>query len=443
MPKCLTQNKYKVDLTAELKSTKLDIHELFRKFNTLFFDDAIDYCEIKWVESDDHKEKENQHHNNHSHKNGTTKPAKKRKKYAAHYSKDSSGFCCISLEKSILRIKSNKYVIETILHHMIHCYILLQSPCYSTESSKSEKHQKSRHSRVTKSESFGHSDHFMLIADTISKRSGPHIKITTNNKQCRQNDDFPSEIIPNQLYLGNIHHALNLKVLRSLGITHIVNCTQSIENKFHSKGIGYCRVPVNDKSSESILHYFVKAIRFIEKVRGEATHSNDSSDSKDSNHSSDAVSNHSNRIMIHCHAGISRSSTITIAYLMFSWKMTMFDAIAHVQSKRYQIQPNQGFKNQLLDFYLYLEQNEGNLDDFERIYKPTSPVQQPRNSYGDDMLEAACLPYAQLINGNSDNDIKTKPNKKRNSTKEHVACPVCGRFFRKNMINTHLDGCIE
>merc|ERR1712130_617540 len=151
----------------------------------------------------------------------------------------------------------------------------------------------------------------------------------------------------------------------------------------------------NDKTSVSILPYFVKAIRFIEAVRDENSGKNE------------------NRIMIHCHAGISRSATITIAYLMYSWKLTMFDAITHVQSKRYIIQPNQGFKNQLLDFYLYLENNEGNLDDFEKKNKAV----EHKNGKGND--------------------------KNRQRKKEYVACPVCAKFFTKKQINVHLDQCVS
>merc|ERR1719242_2321438 len=316
---------------------------------------------------------------------------------------------------------------------MIHCYILLRSPVSSSSasvSSLSSSHCRGDQESNPHHTTIGHSDYFIEIADHISRRSGPHIKLTTNNKQCRQNDDYPSEIIPKQLYLGSVHHALNLKVLKTLQITHIVNCTQSIENKFGCQGITYCRVPVNDKASESILHYFVKAIRFIERVRGEQNGKN------------------ANRIMIHCHAGISRSSTITIAYLMFSWKMTMFDAIAHVHSKRYQIQPNQGFKNQLLDFYLYLEQNEGNLDDFEGIYKPKSPLLQPKGSFEEHLqhneLEAACLPYTQLFGGNGKKSLEDNARKRKKSgTKQHFACPVCGKFFTAKIMNRHLDGCIQ
>merc|ERR1719491_605229 len=170
----------------------------------------------------------------------------------------------------------------------------------------------------------------------LNRRVMGSVRLSLNNKQCRRNGEVPSEVIPAQLFLGNIHHALNLSVLKSLRITHIVNCTQSIANKFAAQGMTYCRVPVNDKSAESIMHYFVQAIRFIVL----------------------AMKDEKARVLVHCHAGISRSATITIAYLMFAWKLTMFDALTHLQSKRYIITPNQGFKNQLLDFYLYLEANE-------------------------------------------------------------------------------------
>jgi len=353
--------KNSVDLAEDLETINPDIHELFNKYNALYFDGAITFCEVQWSETKDPEPAQNVI-------NGVVKKVVRRKKYAGRCTMDETGVCLINLEKTILQFKSNKYVIETLLHQMIHSYLL----------------RKSEKKRV------GHSNNFKLIMFKINKMSQQYIKLTTNNKQCRQNDDYPSEIIPDQLFLGNIHHCLNLQTLRTLKITHIVNCTQSIENKFEGNGIRYIRVPVNDKTSVSILPYFVEAIRFIENVRDENSGKNN------------------NKILIHCHAGISRSATITIAYLMYSWKLTMFDAITHVQSRRYIIQPNQGFKNQLLDFYLYLEQNEGNLDDFEKKHKPQNKAQQ------------------------------TPP-----PQKEYVACPVCDKFFTKNYINQHLDECVS
>lgn len=376
MPKCLQiATKNTVNLSADIKTINPDIHSLFNKYNKLYFDGQINFCEVKWTETKEDKAQ-------HNLLNGRKSMIKRKKKYAGSCVIDSNGFCCIMMEKSILQFKSNKYLIETLIHQMIHSYLL------RTNGVKSQK------------EAVGHSDAFKLIMSAINKMSMQSIKLSLNNKQCKKNDDCPSEIIPNQLYLGNIHHALNLDILRSIKITHIVNCTQSIENKFESNGLRYIRVPVNDKTSVSILPYFVAAIRFIESVRDENSGKNE------------------NRILIHCHAGISRSATITIAYLMYSWKLTMFDAITHVQSKRYIIQPNQGFKNQLLDFYLYLENNEGNLDDFEKKHKASIDILQ------------------QTADSNMSNDT----NKQK---KEYVACPVCDKFFTKKQINKHLDQCVS
>jgi predicted protein tyrosine phosphatase len=51
-------------------------------------------------------------------------------------------------------------------------------------------------------------------------------------------------------------------------------------------------------------------------------------------------------VLIHCHAGVSRSSTIAIAYLV-ACGMALKDALALAQKKRPCIQPNTGFMKYL------------------------------------------------------------------------------------------------
>lgn len=49
--------------------------------------------------------------------------------------------------------------------------------------------------------------------------------------------------------------------------------------------------------------------------------------------------------------GISRSSTIVIAYLIATTKMTPRESLASVRSKRTIVRPNRGFMSQLQEYY--------------------------------------------------------------------------------------------
>ena len=60
--------------------------------------------------------------------------------------------------------------------------------------------------------------------------------------------------------------------------------------------------------------------------------------------------NINNRILIHCMAGVSRSSTVTIAYLMKTKNIKFNQAFEFVKEKRNKINPNNGFKKMLNQF---------------------------------------------------------------------------------------------
>ena len=56
------------------------------------------------------------------------------------------------------------------------------------------------------------------------------------------------------------------------------------------------------------------------------------------------------RVVVHCHAGISRSATAVIAYLMKSLRMTLSEAMKFVQTKRHVVCPNFSFMGQLRSY---------------------------------------------------------------------------------------------
>uniref|UniRef100_A0A914XVU5 Protein-tyrosine-phosphatase n=1 Tax=Panagrolaimus superbus TaxID=310955 RepID=A0A914XVU5_9BILA len=56
------------------------------------------------------------------------------------------------------------------------------------------------------------------------------------------------------------------------------------------------------------------------------------------------------KVLIHCNAGISRSCTIGIAYVMWSEKKKYFDAFQQVKNARSVCRPNDGFMRQLREY---------------------------------------------------------------------------------------------
>jgi len=71
-------------------------------------------------------------------------------------------------------------------------------------------------------------------------------------------------------------------------------------------------------------------------------------------------------ILVHCAAGVSRSSTIVIGYLMTCLQMGFVEAYKFVKKRRYCISPNAGFVTQLRGLELKIKAGEYNLEDGQK-----------------------------------------------------------------------------
>ncbi|CAI2357154.1 unnamed protein product [Caenorhabditis sp. 36 PRJEB53466] len=120
-------------------------------------------------------------------------------------------------------------------------------------------------------------------------------------------------------------------LLKQYQITHAVDCT-NLKTK-PIPGLEKIEVPVDDNTLSKISQYFETAIKFIE-------------DAKQQGHNT----------VIYCAAGVSRSATITIVYLMASENLTLEEAYHQVNRVRPIISPNIGFWRQMID---YEKQNQG------------------------------------------------------------------------------------
>lgn len=66
-------------------------------------------------------------------------------------------------------------------------------------------------------------------------------------------------------------------------------------------------------------------------------------------------------VLVHCLAGVSRSVTVTVAYLMQRLRLSLNDAYDLVKRKKADASPNFNFLGQLLDFERQLGLAEGGL----------------------------------------------------------------------------------
>ncbi|KAM4651826.1 dual specificity protein phosphatase 7 [Discoglossus pictus] len=138
---------------------------------------------------------------------------------------------------------------------------------------------------------------------------------------------FPVQILP-YLYLGCANDSANLDILAKYNIKYILNVTPNLPNKFEHNGeFKYKQIPISDHWSQNLSQFFPDAISFIDEARTKKC-----------------------GILVHCLAGISRSVTVTVAYLMQKLNLSLNDAYDFVKRKKSNISPNFNFMGQLLDF---------------------------------------------------------------------------------------------
>ncbi|XP_066493294.1 dual specificity protein phosphatase 22-A-like isoform X1 [Tiliqua scincoides] len=127
------------------------------------------------------------------------------------------------------------------------------------------------------------------------------------------------------LYLGNIRDSEDRENLAKHGITHILSVHNNAKPLLED--MSYLCISASDSSSQNLIQHFKECIRFIHECRL-----------------------HGGGCLIHCLAGVSRSTTILVAYLMtvtsFGWE----ECLAATKAVRSYVSPNFGFQQQLQEY---------------------------------------------------------------------------------------------
>lgn len=147
-----------------------------------------------------------------------------------------------------------------------------------------------------------------------------------NTLSIMKSDDKPVEIIDN-IYIGSFAAAQNKEVLKNENITHILNAASIVKN-FYPEEFIYLKIEnLLDSPESDIKQYFDKSIEFIKDCLAKG-----------------------GKVLVHCHAGISRSSTLIISYMIKEKEFNFEDALVFCKNKREKINPNEGFRKQLKQF---------------------------------------------------------------------------------------------
>ena len=161
--------------------------------------------------------------------------------------------------------------------------------------------------------------------------------------------EYPNMILEDELFLGDGFMSEEKNVMINLKITHIINVTKCffmLDEKIKKK-IAYLQLQIDDSAAETISKFFDKACDFIDQ----ALKQNNNKKKK-------------NVVFVHCMAGISRSASIMIAYLMKMKKYTLCEAYIHVKKCRPRISPNSGFLKELVEYEkkIFIKSTKDELD---------------------------------------------------------------------------------
>lgn len=185
-------------------------------------------------------------------------------------------------------------------------------------------------------------DHLMRPGQAPSSSSFPHLLPTTTSPlgllpappspsdlspTTKDIENHPASQVTPFLFLGNMKDAGDVAALARLGVDHVLNVTTTPPGYTPHPGIVYKQLHAADNGYQNLRQYFDEAFEFI-----------------------DAARRRGGAVLIHCQAGVSRSPTIAVAYLIKNWPMSMVEAYRFVKARRSIISPNLNFMGQLLEF---------------------------------------------------------------------------------------------
>lgn len=173
-----------------------------------------------------------------------------------------------------------------------------------------------------------------VAATTPGRPRPPALPLNLNRKPPREFEfkkdklaffDKECSRIIDHVFLGSDAVAKNRDVLRQNGITHVLNCVGFVCPEYFKNDLVYKTLWLQDSPTEDITSILYDVFDYFEDVREQK-----------------------GRVFVHCCQGVSRSTSLVIAYLMWREGQSFETAFQQVKAARGVTNPNMGFASQLL-----------------------------------------------------------------------------------------------
>jgi hypothetical protein len=186
-------------------------------------------------------------------------------------------------------------------------------------------------------------------------------------------------------------------------------------------------IPIKDLYDYPIINHFDESIQWISQKRDEKIN-----------------------ILVHCHAGVSRSATVIIAYLIRTNGWSPVEALKYVQQRRERVKPNASFWAQLTEYYNYWRQQNQKLgqivplqksisQNVQNIHNVQSPqnakvIQSPQSVQNVKNMQSPQTVHAKIIQS---------PQNVQNHNGKHVQSPQNVQHQRSHQQNVSVDNLIQ
>eukprot|EP01083_Nonionella_stella_P147818 467000_1 len=200
--------------------------------------------------------------------------------------------------------------------------------------------------------------------------------IEANYMQIDPDSFGMNEIIDGFLYLGDYkdskHHNISKK-----DINYVLHCCSSFFQHNYPSNIKEHSIDAADSTDYNIVQkHSAECIAFVDQCRKQ-----------------------NGRCLIHCFAGVNRSVTMTVVYLMHYYPhYTLLQSIEHVVKRRPSVLYNKGFRKQLILYAHSLDRLNGFQHNDEPECKENEDISQEKHGACLDSYQICKQLVVKLIN---------------------------------------------